>query len=190
MATHRRSEADELLCVGVVIGARGLGGEVRVKSFTAEAADVAAYGALYDDSGGRPLWLRVVAQRGEAVVARVDGVDDRTAAESLKGRKLYVPRSALPEPAEDEYYHADLIGLRAELAGGGMLGTVRAVYDFGAGAVVEIGGQDNDVVMVPFTRRAVPAVDIAGGRIVVDPPNVLEAAPAEGTAPAAVTEKP
>ena len=160
---------DRLVCVGVVARAHGLRGEVHIRSYTADPADLGAYGPLYDE-GGEPA-IRVHVQRvvkGQ-VVARVDGIEDRGAAEALKGLHLYVPRTALPEPGEEEYYHADLIGLRAELVGGRVLGTIRAIYDFSAGDVLEIA-RGKEVVMVPFTRAVVPEVDLARGRVVVDPP--------------------
>ncbi|MEX2451586.1 MAG: ribosome maturation factor RimM, partial [Rhodospirillales bacterium] len=109
------------------------------------------------------------------VIARLKGVTDRDAAEALKGTELYIPRAALPETGNEEFYHMDLIGLRADLVQGGVLGTVRAVEDYGAGTLLEIE-TDPDAptrdkyVMVPFTRRAVPEVDVAGGRVTIDPP--------------------
>ena len=165
--------AADLVFVGVVTGARGLRGEVRVRSFTGDPAAIAAYGPLCDETGGHPLQVRVTGRSKDQVVVRVEGVDDRNAAEDLKGRRLFVPRAALPEPDGEEFYHIDLIGLRAERSGGEILGTVRAVHDFGAGDVLEIGGDDGASIMVSFTRAAVPAVDVAGGRVIVDPPPEL-----------------
>jgi 16S rRNA processing protein RimM len=104
------------------------------------------------------------------VIAQLSGVADRDQAEALRGLRLYAPRAALPPAGEDEFYHADLIGLRAELADGSVFGTVRAVFDFGAGEMLEIARPGAGAVMLPFTRAAVPVVDIAGRRIVVDPP--------------------
>jgi len=162
------------VCVGVITGARGLKGEVRVRSFTARPEDVGAYGPLSDEAGTRTLKLKVTGPAKDAVFARVEGVADRTAAEALKGVRLYVARDALPEVAEDEYYHADLLGLRVEVAGGGgrteAWGAVKAVHDFGGGPLLEIERPDGTTVMLPFTKAAVPEVDIAGGRLVVAPP--------------------
>ncbi len=183
MAARRREQAADLVCLGVVTGPRGLQGEVRIRSFTADPADVARYGTLYDEAGGRSFRVRVTGRSKGQLVARIEGVEDRDAAEALKGARLHVRREALPETGEGEYYHADLIGLRAELApgaAGGPLGTVRAVYDFGAGPVLEIAGGGCGVVMVPFTRAIVPEVDVAGGRVVIDPPPGLLDAPEEG----------
>jgi 16S rRNA processing protein RimM len=171
--------AADLVFVGVVTGARGLKGEVRIRSFTGDPASIAAYGPLCDETGGQPLCVRVTGRSKDQLVVRVDGVDDRNAAEDLKGRRLFVPRAALPEPDDEEFYHVDLIGLRAERSGGETLGTIDAVHDFGAGNVLEISGGEGGSMMVPFTRAVVPLVDVAGGRVVVDPPPELPAAEQE-----------
>ena len=172
---------DRLVCVGVVARPHGLRGEVHIRSYTADPADLGAYGPLYDERGERTFRVHVQRVAKGQVVARVDGIENRSAAEALKGRHLYVPRTALPEPGEEEYYHADLIGLRAELVGGRVLGTIRAIYDFRAGDVLEIA-RGKDVVMVPFTRAVVPEVNVARGRIVVDPPpGLMEDAGAEAS---------
>ena len=169
----------ERVCLGIIVGTRGLRGEVRIKSFTQDPAAIGAYGALEDKTGERRFALTVV---GEAsgrnkghVIARLKGITDRDAAEALKGTELYIPRAALPEAGDEEFYHMDLIGLRADLVQGGVLGTVLAVEDYGAGTLLEIetdpGAPTRDkYVMVPFTRRAVPEIDVAGGRVTVDPP--------------------
>ena len=183
MAVRRRERAADLVCLGVVTGPRGLKGEVRIRSFTADPADLARYGTLCDETGGRSFRVRVTGGAKGQLVARIEGVEDRDAAEALKGVRLHVRRAALPETGAGEYYHADLIGLRAELAAGAAgeaLGTVSAVYDFGAGPVLEIAGDRCGVVMVPFTRAVVPEVDVAGGRLVIDPPAGLLDAPEDG----------
>ncbi len=169
-----------MVCVGVVTGARGLKGEVRIKSFTAEPGNVAAYGPVWDKTGERSFRLRITGQSKGQVVATFAGVADRNDAEALKGQELYVPRDALPEPEEEEYYHVDLLGLRAELVEdssgtGELLGRVRGVHDFGAGSMIEVDGGPAGALVVPFTRVAVPVVDVAGGRIVIAPlPGLLE----------------
>src|SRR4030081_1289386 len=111
-------ERDQLLCVGVITGPQGVRGAVRVKSFTAEPADVAAYGTVEDEAGQRRFELRIVGSAKGVVIAKIAGLDDRDAAERLKGTRLYVQRSALPAPAEDEFYHSDLIGLPMALPDG------------------------------------------------------------------------
>jgi len=171
-----------LVCVGVIGAARGLRGEVRIKSFTADPADIGAYGPLFDATGERAFRLHVAGMAKGQVIARIEGVEDRDAAEALKGVHLHVPRRVLPETSDEEYYHADLIGLRAELAGGERLGTIRAIYDFSAGDVLEIAQEDGGVVMVPFTRAVVPEIDFDGGRVIIEPPpGLLEDPDDEGT---------
>jgi 16S rRNA processing protein RimM len=162
--------ADERLCIGVIGAPRGVRGEVRVKSYTAEPAALAGYRPLTDESGRREFRLKVLESRGDMLVARIEGVADRDAAEALKGVRLYIARAALPPAGADEYYQADLIGLGAETKDGAALGTVKAVEDFGAGPLLEIALGDGRSVLVPFTDAVVPVVDLAAGRLVVDPP--------------------
>lgn len=158
------------ICVGVITGAHGVQGAVRVKSFTADPADVANYGPLEDESGERRFALRLVGSAKGVVIASLSGVADRDRAERLRGLRLYLPRAALPPAAEEEYYHADLIGLEAALGDGTPVGQVCAVHDFGAGDTLEIARPQGSPVMVPFTRAIVPIVDLAAGRLVLDPP--------------------
>lgn len=178
-------EAGERVCLGVMVGAHGVRGLVKVKAFTAEPADVAAYGPLSDESGTRQWRLEVTGPapgKAEGVVlVRVEGVRDRDAAQALHGVRLYIERAALPAPDEEEFYHADLIGLRVEDAAGALLGTVRAVENHGAGDVLEVEGADGRALLLPFTRAAVPLVDIAGGRLVAEPPAEVDV-PSEGAA--------
>jgi 16S rRNA processing protein RimM len=159
------------VCVGIITGAHGVRGAVRVKSFTADPKDVARYGPLEDESGGERRWsLGLMRSAKGVVVCRVDGVTNRDSAETLRGLRLYLPRAALPPTGEEEYYHADLIGLEALLADGTRLGQVRAVHDFGSGDTLEIVRLAGPPAMVPFTRAIVPVVDLSAGRLVVDPP--------------------
>ena len=172
--------ADEAgwVCVGVVTKPKGVRGAVRVKSFTAAPGDITAYGPLHDGPGGPTIPLEPGEMQGDMIVARVAGVADRDAAEALRGKRLYVPRAALPEAGEGEYYHADLVGLAVELADGARFGTVKALHDFGAGGILEVARAGGDTVMLPFTRGAVPEIDIAGGRMVIDPPDETFTEPA------------
>ncbi|HEX5452216.1 MAG TPA: ribosome maturation factor RimM [Stellaceae bacterium] len=162
--------SDKRVCVGVITGAQGVRGAVRVKSFTADPADVARYGPLADEPGEREFHLSFIGNAKGVIIAKIAGIDDRDRAETLRGLRLYVPRTALPPTQEDEYYHADLIGLNAVLADGAPLGRVRAVHDFGAGDTLEIARAAGQPVMVPFTRAIVPVVDMKAGRLVIDPP--------------------
>jgi 16S rRNA processing protein RimM len=165
------------VCVGVIVGAHGVKGEVRVKSFTAEPGDVTAYGPMTDADGARRFEVEVTGSSRGVALARIEGVDDRDAAEALKGTELYVPRDALPPAGEDEFYHADLIGLAVELEDGSAFGAVKALHDFGAGEVIEIATKDGPDVVLPFTRRVVPVVDLEAGRVVIAPPAVSDAKP-------------
>jgi 16S rRNA processing protein RimM len=160
------------VCLGVVTAPQGVKGLVRIKSFTAEPDAIARYGPLETEAGAR-VALDIVGTGKGVLIARIDGVADRDAAERWKGARLYLARAALPAPGEEEYYHADLLGLAAELADGTPLGRVRAVHDFGAGDSIEIERKEGAPLVVPFTRAAVPVVDIAGGRVVIDPPEGL-----------------
>jgi 16S rRNA processing protein RimM len=169
------------VCLGVVTGPHGVRGLVRVKTFTAEPEGIAAYGPLEDEAGTRRFAIELVGKAKGVVLARLAGIADRDAAEELKGLRLYVRREALPPPEEEEFYHADLIGLAAELEDGSVLGRVAAVHEYGAGDSLELVRPGGQVVMVPFTRAIVPTVDVAGGRlVVVPPPGLLDAgSPAE-----------
>jgi 16S rRNA processing protein RimM len=162
--------AKRKVCLGMIAGAHGVRGDVRVQSFTADPADIVAYGPLTDEAGTRKLSLKLVGETRGQLIARIAGVADRNAAEALKGLRLYVERSALPATAAEEYYHGDLLGLRCELRDGEAYGTVAALHDFGAGDVIEIERPGGERVMLPFTSAVVPVVDLAGGRLVVEPP--------------------
>jgi 16S rRNA processing protein RimM len=174
------------LCVGIVTGPHGIRGAVRVKSFTADPADLAAYGPVSDETGSRRFGLRVVGTLKGVVLVEFDGVADRNAAEALKGLRLYVDRGQLPPPDEDEFYHADLIGLSARLQDGTTLGTITGLYDFGAGESVEITGAKGETVLVPFTKAAVPAIDLGAGTLTIVPPDGLFERPAP---PASIAEQ-
>jgi len=164
--------AEARVCLGVVGAPHGVRGAVRIKSFTDAPEAIAGYGALEDESGARRFTLCVVGMaKGEGMlIATLSGVGDRDRAEALRGLRLYLPRAALPPTAEDEFYHADLVGLTAALGDGTPLGMVIAVHDFGAGDMLEIGRDVGGPVLVPFTRAAVPVVDLAARRVVLDPP--------------------
>jgi 16S rRNA processing protein RimM len=165
---------DERLCVGVIAGAHGVRGLVKIKSFTAEPANLTAYGPLTDESGARRYRVAVTGRAKGVLLARIEGVGDRDAARALSGARLYVARAALPEPGDEEYYHADLIGLAVEDRAGAPLGRVAAVQNFGAGDILEIERPDRGTLLVPFTKAAVPLVDPAGGRVVVEAPEETE----------------
>lgn len=152
--------------LGVVAAPHGVRGLVRIKSFTEDPMAIGAYGPLSDEAGKKEYRVEALSVVRGAVLARIDGVADRTAAEALRGLRLYVERSALPEAGERKWYEADLIGLSAIGRDGRDWGKVIAFHDFGAGPVMEVSGG----VMLPFTDEAVPEIDVEGGKVVVDPP--------------------
>jgi 16S rRNA processing protein RimM len=167
------------IVVGVVAGAHGVRGELKIKSFTQSPRAIASYGPLADRTGTRSFRLKLRGAVRGLLIARIDGVDDRDQAEALKGLELTVARDVLPKPRRDEWYLADLVGLAAVASDGKVLGKVVAVHNFGAGDVVEIQPEGGASVMLPFSKRVVPEVDIAAGRIVVDLPQEVEVKPEE-----------
>lgn len=173
-----------MVLMGAIIGAHGIKGEVKVKSFAGTPAAIASYGAL-EDARGRSFELALVGQASprkdspgkgpggkDVLIARIKGVGDRNAAEALKGVELYVARDRLPRIAgEDEFYLADLIGLAAFDQHGNAMGKVIAVENYGAGDVLSIEGGTPGAFDVAFTRALVPVVDVAGGRLELDLPD-------------------
>ena len=156
------------------IGApHGVRGEVRVKSFAEDPESLKHYTPLVADDG-RLFHVERLRPAKEVVVVKFRGIDDRGAAEALNGVELYVDRERLPAAEEDEFYHADLIGLAAFSEAGEALGTVIAVHDFGAGDILEIAPSRGTSLLFPFTRSTVPLVDIGAGRIVVAPPAEID----------------
>ena len=162
------------ILMGVVGRPHGVRGLVHVHSYTAEPADLARYNPLLDEAGR--AWS--LAWRGEGVGELRDGagraIADRTEAERLVNTKFFVERHRLPKAAGDEFYLADLVGLAAHDAAGAVVGRVAAVHDFGAGTSLEIERVAGAALVVPFTRAAVPVIDVAGGRLVVVPPDEIE----------------
>jgi 16S rRNA processing protein RimM len=160
---------DDLICLGAIGGAWGVQGAVRLKSFCAEPEAIAGYGPLVTEDG-RSFEVRIVKPLNGAFAARLSGVATREAAEALKGVRLHAPRARLPALPDDEFYHADLIGMEVFDAGGAAFGRVHAVHDHGAGDLIEIVRPGLPVAVLPFTREAVPTVDLALRRMIVDPP--------------------
>lgn len=157
-----------------VASAHGIRGDVVVRTHTGDPAALGDYGPLSDVSGSRQFEITQLRVTAKGVVVRFKGIADRNAAEALRGIELYVARSALPPPSDGEYYHVDLIGLRAVGPDGADHGRVVAVPNFGAGEMLEIAPvQGKETVYVPFTDAFVPTVDIAGGRVVVIMPEMV-----------------
>lgn len=156
-------------CVGAIAGAFGVRGEVRLKSFCTTAEDIATYGTLTTEDGTRRFAVTLTRPVNGGLGARLSGVETKEQADALRGVTLWADRAALPALGDDEFYHADLIGLEVVDPGGASLGRVRAIHDHGAGDILEIHGQTG-TLLVPFTRAAVPTVDLSARRIVADPP--------------------
>jgi len=156
--------------LAAVIGAQGLKGEVKAKLFTATPDALPRYGVLHTRDG-RKLVITAFrpGKEGEAVIA-FEGVRDRNQAEALKGTELFVDRAALPQTDEDEFYHADLIGLEVRDSEGRVLGKVNALHNFGASDVLEFTRPDGDTVHIAFTKETVPVLNIADGFIIVAVP--------------------
>jgi 16S rRNA processing protein RimM len=169
--------ADQRVCVGRIGAPHGVRGEVRLQSFTADPMAIADYGPLQSQDRKRSLEITSLKPGGKTLLARFKNIGDRRAAEQLRNVALYVSRERLPEPAMEEFYHADLIGLRAQTMDGEALGTIVAIHNFGAGDLLELQPADRSAsLLLPFTSTSVPVVDIVGGRIVVVPPDeVFEA---------------
>jgi 16S rRNA processing protein RimM len=150
-----------LVCLGVVAGANGVRGLVKVKPFTEAPEGLAAYGPLRDESGSRSWPVTYKGEMKGTALLALEGVGDREAAQALRGTRLYVERDRLP-PAEEEgeFYYADLVGLKAETP----------EQNYGAGDLLEVGEDHKSSALYPFTPEVVPEVDLAGGRIVIAPP--------------------
>lgn len=181
--------SQRLVLMGAILGAHGIKGEVKVKSFTAKPAAIAEYGPLLDPKRKRRLELSI-AGTGDAakaiLIARIAGIADRNAAEALKGVELFVERERLPAPADpDEYYLADLIGLAAFDGKGGKLGDIVSVDNYGAGDLLLVVPETGEGFVVPFAKAFVPVVDVKGGRVVLDLPADFFEEPAQEEAEAA-----
>ena len=172
MAANKKN--DDRVCVGAIAGSFGVRGEVRLKSFCAEPEDIATYGPLSSEDGSQTYSVRIVRSIKNGFAARLGGVQTKEQADGLRGARLYVGRDTLPDLPDDEYYHADLIGLDVFDTGGTRLGRVKSVLNHGASDLLEIHGPGlKNTVLLPFTLAAVPTVDIAAGRIIADPPDGL-----------------
>lgn len=163
-----------MVCVGAVAGAYGVRGEVRLKSFCAEPEAIGSYGPLWTEDGTRSFVLTLGAPVAQGFAARLDGIRTREQADALRGTRLFVDRDRLPNLPDDEFYHADLMGLQVFDTGGAPLGRVKAVLNHGASDLLELvtPGQKG-AILLPFTRAIVPTVDLAAGRIIADPPDGL-----------------
>lgn len=163
------------VCVGAIAGAFGVQGEVRLKSFCAEPAAIGDYGPLYTEDGSRSFKVKLTRPLAGGLGARLSGIATKEEADALKGTNLYADRDRLPRLPDDEFYHADLIGLEVRDPGGAALGDVLAVHNHGAGDILEIRVTGRAApLLLPFTLSNVPTVDLAAGILVVDLPEGLD----------------
>ena len=162
------------ICVARIGAAHGVRGAVKLWTFTEDPLAVKAYGPLLTKDGARQFEVTSAREAKGHLVATLKGVSTREEAERLNGIELYVAREKLPDTDEDEYYHADLIGLAAVNAAGEPLGRVVAIHNFGAGDIIEIAPPSGSTLLLPFTNAVVPTVDIAGGRVVIEMPKEIE----------------
>ncbi|NTT87181.1 ribosome maturation factor RimM [Tabrizicola fusiformis] len=163
------------ICIGSIAGAFGVGGEVRLKSFCAEPTAIADYGPVFTEDGSRSFKITLSRPVAGGLGARLSGVKTKEEADALRGAGLYVDRTRLPKLPADEFYHADLIGLEVRDTGGALLGLLHAIHNHGAGDILEVTGNGRKVaLMIPFTRAAVPTVDLAARRIIADLPEGLD----------------
>jgi len=168
------TDPKDLVCVGAIAGAYGVRGEVRLKSFCADPEAIADYAPLTSEDGKRSFTVALRGTLKNGLAARLSGISTKEQADALKGLRLFAPRDRLPELPDDEFYHTDLIGLDVFDTGGTRLGRVRAIFDHGAGDLLEIHGPAfKGGLLLPFTLACVPTVDLAGGRIIADPPEGL-----------------
>jgi len=167
------------ILMGRIGAAHGIRGEVRITSFTEVPLALKDYGPLETNRPGLVIEIETARATTNVLVARLKGVGDRTAAEKLNGVELYVDRDRLPPPSgDDDFYHADLIGLEARLSDGTVLGIVTAVPNYGASDLIEVrDGRTGDTFLYPFTKAVVPEVKVAEGYLVIEVP--MDADPGE-----------
>ena len=166
--------ANDRICVGAISGSFGVQGEVRLKSFCAEPAAIADYGLLYTEDGSRSFFIKLTRPVAAGLGARLTGIKTKDEADALRGTQLYADRDRLPKLPDDEFYHADLIGMEALDTGGKSLGRVQNVVNHGAGDILDLITPGGKSLMVPFTLAIVPTVDLATRRVIVDLPEGLD----------------
>lgn len=173
MAQTKAQAGDQAILVGRILGPHGVRGLLRVQCF-GDPVTLVGFGPV-TDKHGKPLFemdLKSSLKKGVMLMV-AEGVNDRNAAEALKGTDLFIPRHRLPEPEEDEFYNADLLGLAVFHVDGAELGRVKAVENFGASDLLEIQPKSGRTYYVPFTKDIVPEIDLEAGRLSIDPPEGL-----------------
>src|ERR1700675_2517781 len=162
------------ICVARIGAAHGVRGAVKLWTFTEDPLAVKRYGPLVTKDGTRQFEVATAREAKGHLVATLKGIATREEAERLNGLELYIAREKLPATDEDEYYHADLIGLAAVNAANEPIGRVLAIHNFGAGDIIEIAPPSGPTMLLPFTNAAVPTVDLANGRVVIELPQEIE----------------
>jgi 16S rRNA processing protein RimM len=161
------------ICIARIGAAHGVRGAVKLWTFTEDPLAVKAYGPLLTKDGVRSFEVATAREAKGHLVATLKGIATRQDAERLNGLELYVAREKLPATEEDEYYHADLIGLAAVNAASEPIGRVTAIHNFGAGDIIEIAPAHGATMLLPFTNAVVPSVDLAAGRVVIELPDEI-----------------
>ena len=165
----------DYVCVGAIAGSFGVKGEVRLKSFCTEPEAIASYGPLFTEDGSRSYTVTLTRPVANGLGARLSGVQTKEQADALRGTSLFVARDKLPATGDDEFYYADLIGLDVHDSGGAPVGKLHAIHNHGAGDLLEILGPGmKTALLLPFTRAAVPTIDLAARRVIIDLPEGLE----------------
>jgi 16S rRNA processing protein RimM len=162
------------ICIARIGAAHGVRGAVKLWTFTDDPLAVKSYGPLVTKDGARQFEVTHAREAKGHLVATLKGIATREDAERLNGVELYIAREKLPATTEDEYYHADLIGLAAVSAANEPLGRVIAIHNFGAGDIIEIAPPHGATMLLPFTNAVVPSVDLEGGRVVIELPDEIE----------------
>ena len=162
------------ICVARIGAAHGVRGAVKLWTFTEDPFAVKEYGPLSTKDGARHFELASAREAKDHLVVTFKGVATRNDAERLNGIELYIARDKLPDTEDDEYYHADLIGLDAVTTADEPLGRVIAIHNFGAGDIIEIAPPSGTTILLPFSNAVVPTVDISGGRVVIELPQEIE----------------
>ncbi len=170
---------DKKICVGAIMGAFGVKGEVRLKSFCTTPADIDGYGLLSNEDGSQSFDLTLTRPVKTGFAAKIKGIRYKDQADALRGVRLFVDRDVFPALPDDEFYHSDLVGLQMVDTGGEIIGRIKAVLNHGAGDILEVTGKDiKGSLLVPFTLAVVPTVDLAAKRVIADLPYGLR--PGEG----------
>lgn len=167
----------KFILVGVIVAAHGVRGQMKIKSFTTNPEDIFSYAPLWNENGTHHYVLQPCGFSGNSLLAKIDGITSREAVDALKGTKLYIERTAFPALMEDEFYIEDLIGLAAHTPNGEFFGSICAVYNFGAGDLIEIKTQTGETQLFAFNRATFPQIDIAQGKVTLDPPEEIESNP-------------